>query len=276
MRRLAIFVDAGYLYAQGSVCVFGERRERRHLRIDPDAVTIALKDIGRQLVPEAYLLRIYWYDGLRSGLPTPEQSAIAALPDVKMRFGYVNSAGQQKGVDTRIVTDLVELARNQAITDAIVVSGDEDLRVGVEIAQSFGIRVHLLGIQPAAGSQARALRDEADSVTEWQRQQVTAWLQGSAGISSEAAPARMLAPVSAESQSLASHVTNFVAAIENETYRKLLDQSRAGNLIVPPEIDRPLLASARRHLERQLSDEERAQMRRLFWEAITARSAEEG
>ena len=152
MRRLAIFADAGYLYAEGSRCAFGRRRERRHLRIVPEAVISALKEIGRQAVPEAYLLRIYWYDGLIAGRPSAEQSAIAALPDVKMRFGYVNSAGQQKGVDTRIVTDLVELARNQAITDAILVSGDEDLRVGVEIAQSFGIRVHLLGIQPAAGS----------------------------------------------------------------------------------------------------------------------------
>jgi uncharacterized LabA/DUF88 family protein len=56
------------------------------------------------------------------------------MPDVKIRLGYINGAGQQKGVDSLIVTDLIELARNQAISDAYLVSGDGDLRVAVQIA----------------------------------------------------------------------------------------------------------------------------------------------
>ena len=73
---------------------------------------------------------------------------------MKLRLGIVNLAGQQKGVDSLIVTDLVELARNHAITDAILLSGDEDLRIGVQIAQSFGVRVHLIRIEPTRGSQS--------------------------------------------------------------------------------------------------------------------------
>jgi uncharacterized LabA/DUF88 family protein len=33
-----------------------------------------------------------------------------------------------------IGTDLIELARNHAISDAVLLSGDEDLRIGVQIA----------------------------------------------------------------------------------------------------------------------------------------------
>jgi len=73
----------------------------------------------------------------------------------------------QKGVDSLIVTDLIELARNHAITDAVILSGDEDIRIGVQIAQSFGVRVHLVGIVPSRGSQSMNLLQESDTTTEW-------------------------------------------------------------------------------------------------------------
>ena len=97
----------------------------------------------------ASLLRIYWYDGaLGYGGPTLDQEAIANSDNVKLRLGFINGQGQQKGVDSLIVTDLINLARNHAISDAILLSGDEDVRIGVEIAQGFGVRVHVLGIVP--------------------------------------------------------------------------------------------------------------------------------
>ena len=89
------------------------------------------------------------------------------LDNVKLRLGQLNSAGQQKGVNSLIVTDLMELARNKAISDAVVVTGDEDIRIGVQIAQSHGVRVHLLGIGGATnkGSQSLTLQTaEADTV----------------------------------------------------------------------------------------------------------------
>ncbi|WP_371152928.1 NYN domain-containing protein [Buchananella felis] len=67
-------------------------------------------------------------------------------------------------MDTLIVTDLVELARNRAISDAVVVSGDEDIRIAVSLAQSFGLRVHLLGAGNIARNMSRTLRHEADTV----------------------------------------------------------------------------------------------------------------
>ena len=72
-------------------------------------------------------------------------------------------------MDSLIVTDLVELARNRAISDAVLVSGDEDVRIGVQIAQSFGVRVHLIGIEPRRNNQSRALMQESDTATEWSK-----------------------------------------------------------------------------------------------------------
>ena len=82
--------------------------------------------------------------------PSQEQLDLAHSDDVKLRLGFINEYGQQKGVDSLIVTDLVELARNHAISDAVILSGDEDIRIGVQIAQSFGVRAHLTGSGPGA------------------------------------------------------------------------------------------------------------------------------
>ncbi|TIW66226.1 MAG: NYN domain-containing protein, partial [Mesorhizobium sp.] len=121
-----------------------------------------------QRAPDTKLLRIYWYDGAVSGSrPTTDQAAVAGLDDVKLRLGFINSHGQQKGVDSLIVTDMIELARLKSIGDAILLSGDEDVRVGVQIAQNYGVRVHLLGIAPSRGSQSQQLMLEADTTTEW-------------------------------------------------------------------------------------------------------------
>ena len=61
-------------------------------------------------------------------------------------------AGQQKGVDSLIVRDLMVLAGRRAISTAFLLGGDEDLREGVREAQDLGIEVVLLGIEPVSGS----------------------------------------------------------------------------------------------------------------------------
>ena len=42
------------------------------------------------------LLRVYWYDGTSTG-PTAQHLTLAHLQDVKVRLGFVNSVGEQKG-----------------------------------------------------------------------------------------------------------------------------------------------------------------------------------
>ena len=163
--RVAVFVDAGYLYAAGGAALVGSGQNRASLELVKDEAIAKLKATAAQRAKGAELLRIYWYDGALNGRRSYEQRNMAMAEDVKLRLGTV-TGGRQKGVDSLIVTDLIELARNQVITDAVLLSGDEDLRVGVQIVQSLGVRVHLIGIVPSRGNQSDLLLEEADTITE--------------------------------------------------------------------------------------------------------------
>ena len=171
----AVFVDAGYLYAAGSKLLSGNNLPRSSVQLDPDAALAALRGTIDTASPSR-LLRIYWDDGVPRTGPTVKQEHLADSDDVKLRLGVIAYTGKQKGVDSLIVTDLIELARNHAISDAVLLSGDEDVRIGVQIAQTYGVRVHLLGIQPASDNQSRLLRQESDTTTEWQRSDLEAFL----------------------------------------------------------------------------------------------------
>ena len=167
--RIAVFVDAGYLYAQGSIAITKAKKPkpREELSLDPIQFIARIKQLARELAPNAPLLRIYWYDAALPSGPHESQVEIALTDDIKLRLGRLHEDGQQKGVDSLIVTDLIELSRNKSIIDALLLSGDEDVRVGVEIAQSHGVRVHLLGIDPVRSSQSEHLRREADTRRVW-------------------------------------------------------------------------------------------------------------
>ncbi|MEU8760366.1 NYN domain-containing protein [Streptomyces sp. NPDC048659] len=159
----AIFVDAGYVYASAGLLVAGTE-DRRSFDLDAEGLIEALIDTARTIFADSRLLRVYWYDGARRRIHTPEQQTIAELPDVKVRLGNLNANNQQKGVDSLIRSDLESLARHRAISDAALVGGDEDLVSAVEAAQGYGARVHLWGIEAAEGrNQAEALLWEVDS-----------------------------------------------------------------------------------------------------------------
>ncbi|MFE7131448.1 NYN domain-containing protein [Streptomyces sp. NPDC057638] len=159
----AIFVDAGYLHAAAGLLVAGTE-DRRSFDLDAEGIIEAFIDTARTIFADSRLLRVYWYDGARRRIHTPEQQAIADLPDVKVRLGNLNANNQQKGVDSLIRTDLESLARHRAISDAALVGGDEDLVSAVEAAQGYGARVHLWGIEAGEGrNQAQPLLWEVDS-----------------------------------------------------------------------------------------------------------------
>lgn len=159
----AIFVDAGYVYASVGLLVAGTE-DRRGFDLDAEGLIDAFIDKARVIFADSRLLRVYWYDGARRRIHTPEQQSIAELPDVKVRLGNLNANNQQKGVDSLIRSDLESLARHRAISDAALVGGDEDLVSAVEAAQGYGARVHLWGIEAAEGrNQAEPLLWEVDS-----------------------------------------------------------------------------------------------------------------
>lgn len=151
MDRYVVMVDAGYLLRQ-SIEIVSKRSssERKYLAItDLPKLKQLLLDKSREALDlkERELLRIYWYDGVMSTGMTPQQREIMQFPDIQFRAGTINSKGQQKGVDSLIITDLIELAGNQAVCDAALISGDGDLAVGIELAQKNGVRIALIGIE---------------------------------------------------------------------------------------------------------------------------------
>ncbi|QXJ22081.1 NYN domain-containing protein [Actinomadura graeca] len=161
--RYAVFVDAGYLYAASGALLLG-CGSRREYRVAAEKLIKALTShADDQLVGE--LLRVYWFDAAPKRQPTVDQRVIANLPLVKLRLGNLNAQGQQKGVDAQLRADLEALARHRAITDAVLLAGDEDMLPAVEAAQRYGVRVHLWGVEPTHGSnQAEWLVWESDTV----------------------------------------------------------------------------------------------------------------
>lgn len=288
MDRVAVFVDAGYLFAQGSKELCGQRLVRGDVSLDYQAAIAALKDFAEE-VSGVPLLRIYWYDGT-SGGPSSQHTTLADQANVKVRLGFVNSAGQQKGVDSLIVTDMITLARNRAMAECVLLSGDEDIRVGVQQAQEYGARVHLLGIKPARGSQSQFLIQEADSTHEWTSEDLHAFLTcNPAAVGSEVDPeddssarrgqARaFLAP----SRSRQPDDVQILHQVARQVARdvpfgdvpSLVQQIRATNRR-PQEVDGRLLAMSRTALGQDLSAQ-KCEVRAAFLEALRGRLEPDG
>jgi uncharacterized LabA/DUF88 family protein len=289
MKRLVICVDAGYLFAQGSVALTKIKQPRELVALDPQKVVSELMKVAQKRAPGTSLLRIYWYDGALASRHTADQEQIAHLDDVKVRLGFINSAGQQKGVDSLIVTDLIELARLGAICDAVLLSGDEDVRVGVQIAQNYGVRIHLLGITPSRGSQSKALLQEADTTSEWDAatvgkflsmRSVPAALPASTTVASKIRTIIHGATVAApalpdEGLRLQAVATAFAASLVEGDLKSLLAHWKT-QTAVPPEFDGKLLAKSRAEIGRDLDISEKRFARSQFSDAVKAKAKKEG
>jgi len=162
--RCALFVDAGYVLADGAMAVHGTRR-RESVSWDYAGLTQFLAGLAseRSGLP---LLRCYWYEATVEGRPTEEHDTLADLPGVKLRLARMRP-GRREGVESEIHRDLTTLARNKAVTDAMVVSAEEDLAQVVADVQDLGMRVTLLHIAVEGnGVIPRALRQECDDIAE--------------------------------------------------------------------------------------------------------------
>jgi uncharacterized LabA/DUF88 family protein len=163
LARYAVIVDVGYIYAAAGELLFGTS-SRRDFRVDAVGLISAVTKHADELF-RGELLRVYWYDAARDRVPTIDQRVVAQMAWVKLRLGNLNARGQQKGVDANIRADMEALARHRAITDAVLIAGDEDMVPAVEAAQAYGVRVHLWGIEPPYGTnQAERLVWESDTV----------------------------------------------------------------------------------------------------------------
>lgn len=146
-------------------------------------------------------VRAYWYDGAYDPVHpnAPGQrsyhEALAEVPGLQLRLGHLKespasweravlaaarSCGvteatfrqhftfrpevRQKGVDTRLVLDLLRGAQTRAFDDAIVITGDDDISEAVSAAQDLGRRITLA--HPEGAGVARSLRHLVDGKIE--------------------------------------------------------------------------------------------------------------
>ncbi len=208
-----------------------------------------------------------------------DQAAVADMDDIKLRLGFINGQGQQKGVDSLIVTDLIELARQRAISEAVLLSGDEDVRIGVQIAQNYGVRLHLLGIHPARGSQSPTLRQEADTTSEWDKLTIEKFLSVRTALGAVDAPplsAVTHEEPAAEAETADDDITapfsakSFVDGLQ-EADLQAIQVFWKDNRGVPPEFDGRLLAQEAGKIGRRLEKSEMKSLRASFREEVLKR-----
>jgi len=302
LARYAIIVDVGYIYAAAGELLFNTA-SRREFRVDADKLIGALTRHADGLV-RGELLRVYWYDAARDRVPTIDQRVIAQMAWVKLRLGNLNARGQQKGVDAQIRADMEALARHRAVTDAVLIAGDEDMVPAVEAAQAFGVRVHLWGVEPPFGTnQAERLVWEADTVEildrpflepYFTRQPIPAeQAEPSAASPSVPSPAQLfgerhpqpprpvpkpaaalprLGPVRERVEEAGEHVAHkWILTRGADNIRDLLPGP-----ILPPVIDKELLVDAEKELGLSLRpyQEAREWLRDAFWARVRREFAE--
>jgi uncharacterized LabA/DUF88 family protein len=267
MDRCALFVDAGYLLAEGGKLCCGTKK-RNSVACDYDRIVSALAKLATEncTLP---VLRVYWYDGAREAIPTLDHLAIAELANVKLRLGRL-SGGKQKGVDALIFRDLMTLARERAVATAFLFAGDEDLREGVVAAQDMGVRVVVVGVESTEdGNQSEALVRESDQRIELSADYLKAYISrtGSAQASStisipHAAPTPQTTP-----QQLGGRFGGeWVSRATDDELRELFEQRPR----IPKELDVELIVSAEADLG-SLRDRPsiKPDLRAGFWKVVT-------
>jgi hypothetical protein len=162
--RCALFVDASYVLADGAMAVHGTRRGES-VSWDYEGLLQLLSGLARERTGLP-LLRCYWYEATVDGRRTAEQDALADIPGIKLRVAKIRP-GRREGVETEIHRDLTTLARTSAVSDALVVSAEEDLVQVIADVQDLGMRVTLVHIAVDGNwTISRSLRQESDDILE--------------------------------------------------------------------------------------------------------------
>lgn len=264
MTRVALFIDAGYLLA-GAHDLLGGTTNRSAFDCTFEDLLPQLKDWVEEH-GGAPLLRTYWYDGARDGLPTADHRKIGNQAYVKVRLGRLNKRGQQKGVDGLIYRDLTTLARANAIDRAYLFTGDEDMRESVVAAQDMGIQVVLLTFTPTkhTGRSAELVR-EVDEVVVLDEDFWTPHF-------TRLIPAAASEPPAEEA--LAKCARDFVASwLDGATPGEI--QKLRERRSIPDEMHVQLIVATEKHVGflKPYPDSKRA-LRKEFWKAFSDGAAE--
>ena len=276
---MAVFVDAVYLFQQTAVSLTGSRQERSDLLIDVPNVISELKLESGARAPESSFLRIYWYDLVHPGARlTSDQALLANSDDLKLRLCSAPILGTVRSLASSIAVDLVELSRNRVLDDALLVAGDEDLRIPVQVAQSYGVRAHLVTIAPGRNALSTALTQESDTTTEWPWETVQKFMTVRKGGLQDFSAASILSNTAADPHDwearLEAAAREFADALEDNDL-DALDAYWATSRGVPSELDRRLLPFARGALGRDLDQAEKRFVRSCFQREVMDRFEQE-
>jgi hypothetical protein len=195
-------------------------------------------------------------------VPGLHHHRLAAHSTVKLRLGRLTPQGQ-KGVDTKLILDLVTLSRQQAINVAIVVSGDEDVREAVEEAQKVGVRVLLVGVQLPTGrsDQAQTLIWESDEHHVLPTEFWSAFL--------DRAPRSLGEDISA-SEFGEAFAVGWLQQVSSAESREVITHRPR----IPPALDAELMRYACQAAQvAQIDEQDRHLLRQGFWRAIDAGAA---
>lgn len=263
----AIIVDAGYLYAESGHALIGRHVRRGTLDVNFAKLFHILEQKSNNITYQPRL-KTYWYDAALPHQVIDPNNPIEQVQRTQMRLGYIGLSGEQKCVDTQILADMFELAHYGAITDLVLVSGDDDLRPGVELIRRMGVRVHIIGIQLTNGNsnQAHALLESADSLdylTKEDIQRFITYVPDSNQTAGPTTPAEKPA-ITQNTGSLNQAMREFIRTCP----QKHLDIAYAcmeQRQNIPPDIDRHLIGAGRVYYQRaELTQPERSILRAAF------------
>jgi uncharacterized LabA/DUF88 family protein len=257
MLRVAGFIDAGYFWVQLTQQILGRIGSRSEITLDYPALHATFWEYISKEFSNISLLRIYCYDGpSASGHKNAFHQNIEGLNDFKLRLGTRTKDGGQKAVDGLIIADMISLTQNKAITHAFLVSGDADLVPGVLAAQSQGLRVHLLSLEPKVATSPH-LRCEVDQQGLWGMREISrfatkkeAFTVASTSIMSEL--------------TLEDVVKKFFSSLSSEQKQQIVGS------YVPQDIDKRLLRTGLEANGKALDEKQKRFMRSTFLRLISS------
>ena len=294
--QVAVFVDAGYLFALGSIAIAGQTSKRERIGIKSDVFLTEIKSLVRQLTGAKPLLRVYWYETSTSNrVLGHEHVHIGQTNEIKLRIVPLHQHNFRTAVTSAITRDLAELGRNGAISDALLLARNDALRTGVELSQSYGVRVHMLEVFADQDNEFSALCSEADTNTAWRRPDVQKFLveQDLAtvveydailrsqsktppidrNLSTEPAfePQVLAREIPDETRDAIHNVViEYIEQLYDEELEACMGYWRNGRG-VPNSYDKSLLFECRNALARNLTEDERVVMRSSFREFVVER-----
>ena len=265
VKRVAVFVDAGYFWVQTAKALFLEQKPRSFVHVDHQRMRSELLGQVENFCPGSDLLRIYWYDGPgANGTKSYEHECIERLDDFKLRLGSRNIRGDQKAVDGLLIADVIGLAQNRSISEAIILSGDADLVPGVLAVQNLGIRVLLIEIG-AREATSPYLIAEVDRYCRWNSESIRSFaIKAPSCEETEHSPSSLsLEPVS---QLDLKKIAEEFYCHQSAEKRKML-ATIDHNQPIPSDVDRALLELARtENGDRWLQTEQKKLIRSLLKE----------